>query len=106
MKVSEFVAQARDHLSAAWTKGSYRNSQDQSVCAIGALDRVAMENLQQGGVQAHSPAREALLVQAREMFNLPSLNYIPGLNDEMGRTKQDMLDLFDKTVIGLEEHGE
>ena len=104
MKTSEFVSQARDEIHmGGWTQGAYRNTE--GVCVIGALDRVAMRNLQNGGIQAHKPAQAALLEKAREMFPGTIAHSIPGYNDASGRTKQDTLDMFDKTIIGLEERG-
>lgn len=105
MKLSEFISEARDEIHMAWTQRAFRRGE--SVCAIGALDRVAMRHLQDGGVQAHKPAQGALLEKVNEMFpgKYGQWDYIPSFNDVATRTQQDMENLFDKTIIGLEEKG-
>lgn len=99
MKVSEFLAQARDELFKGWTKGSYQN-EDGQCCAIGAIERVAMNTM---AIEEAGKAQEAINAKAREVHGVSQVQHI---NDSMGTSKQDMLDLFDKTVIGLEERGE
>jgi hypothetical protein len=99
MKASELAADARDELFQGWTQSAYVTNEG-TVCAIGAVERVAMRNMafaQAGVVQA------ALDEKAAEIFGKPCL--VQEFNDYMRTTKQDMLDLFDKTVIGLEEKG-
>lgn len=103
MQTSEFVAQARDEISMGWVKGSFRNTQ--GVCVMGALDRVAMKNILNGGIQAHTPAQSAIQEQFREMFPDIQKVSIPGFNDSGLMTKQDILNGMDKTIIGLEEKG-
>nr|WP_083211393.1 hypothetical protein [Mycolicibacterium porcinum] len=48
-------------------------------------------------------ARAAIDAKAMEIYNEASGRIV---NDMEGRTKQDMLDLYDKTIIGLEERGQ
>lgn len=99
MKVSEFLAQARDELFKGWTKGSYQNQVGQ-VCAIGAIERVAMNTM---AIEEAAQAQAAINAKAREVHGVSQVQHI---NDSMGTSKQDMLDLFDKAINGLEEHGE
>lgn len=99
MKVSEFLAQARDELFKGWTKNHYRNGEGQ-VCAIGAIERVALSTM---AIEEAAAAQAEINAKAREIHGVEMVQH---LNDSMGTSKQDMLDLFDKTVIGLEERGE
>lgn len=98
MKASELLAEARDELFQGWVQGSYV-TQEGAVCAIGAVERVAMKNMAfaQAGV-----AQDALNAKAQEIYNTA---YVQNVNDTFARGKQDMLDLFDKAIIGLEEVG-
>ena len=104
MKTSEFVAQARDEIHGGWVQGSYRN--EQGVCILGALDRIALRNLQAGGVQARAVAQQEIEKMAQELFPDIWRGNIPELNDMFRTTKDDVLNLMDKTIIGLEEHGQ
>ncbi|ASZ74218.1 hypothetical protein SEA_HANNACONDA_144 [Mycobacterium phage Hannaconda] len=107
MKTSEFVASARDEIYQGWTKNSYRN--DQGVCILGALDRVAMHNLHidvEETVKARAKAEAEIKKMAKELFPDVWDGDIPALNDRYDTTKEDVLALLDKTTIGLEEKGE
>ncbi|OCB09247.1 hypothetical protein A5717_26085 [Mycolicibacterium porcinum] len=100
MKVSEFLTEARAELDAGWVQGTWQNGGG-DVCHEGACDRVAMRHLDQIPVAA--AARAAIDAKAMEIYNEASGRIV---NDMEGRTKQDMLDLYDKTIIGLEERGQ
>lgn len=102
MKISEFLAEARDELAVGWTKNTLRN-QANEVCGLGALRRVAFHHLADGGPQIYNAARSALSEKTQEIYGNPS---IPRVNDMISIKHQDMLNLFDKCIIGLEEHGE
>lgn len=99
MKVSEFLAEARAELDAGWVQGTWQTGNGE-VCHEGACDRVAMRHLDQIPVAA--AARKAIDEKALEMFGMPTGR---AANDTTGRQKQEMLDLYDKTIIGLEERG-
>jgi hypothetical protein len=99
MKVSEFLAQARDELFKGWTKNAYHNGEGQ-VCAIGAIERVALSTM---AIEEAARAQAEINAKAREIHGVDVVQH---LNDAGKTSKQDMLDLFDKTVIGLEERGE
>lgn len=106
MKASEYLAAARNEIENGWVQGTIRNNE--GVCALGAIDNVARQ--QQPATlddytritQAGSGAAKALEMLAKE-FGTTS---IPDYNDRMGRTKEDVLNWFDKAIIGLEERGE
>lgn len=100
MKVSEFIGHARDELFKGWTQGAYRTNKGQ-VCAVGALERVAMQNLSE--VATAGKAQEAINAKAKEVYGV---HRVQSINDRSTTGQQDMLDLFDKTMIGLEERGE
>jgi hypothetical protein len=111
MKVSELLAAARDELFKGWTQGKLKDNVG-NVCAVGALRRATMGHIQEGSVAVFNKARTALNVKATEMkadvgmvdgFG-PNIA-VESFNDFGGTTKDDMLALFDKTIIGLEEVG-
>lgn len=107
MKVSELVAQARDELFKGWAKGTL--SDGQNVCAVGALRRATMANLQNGAPAVFKEAREALNLKAGEMSADVGMPFATGavesFNDFYGTKKEDVLNLFDKATISLEEQG-
>lgn len=103
MKTSEFIAEARDEIYMGWTKKAFRN--DQGVCVIGALDRVALRHLVSGGARNRALAQIELKRTAAEMFPDVFHGSIPLFNDNSQTTKDDVLALMDKATIGLEEKG-
>lgn len=98
MKASELLNEARDELFQSWTQGSYVTAEG-SVCAVGAIQRCAMRNMAfaEAGV-----AQNALDAKAFEIYGESMVQHV---NDSWTIRKQDMLDLFDKSSIGLEEVG-
>jgi len=99
MKVSELLGEARDELDKGWTKGAY-STQQGHVCAVGAIERVALRHLD---IQAAAKAQAEINRLAAEIHNV---DYVQSFNDRYGTSKQDVLNLFDKAIIGLEERGE
>jgi hypothetical protein len=99
MKVSEFLGEARDELYKGWTQRAYR-TQAGSVCAVGAIERVALRHLD--NIDVAGQAQDAINKAAAEVHGITQVRSV---NDRIGTTKQDILDLFDKTIIGLEETG-
>jgi hypothetical protein len=99
MKPSELLAEARDELYQGWAQSAYV-TQNGTVCAIGAVQSCAMKHMAfaEAGV-----AQDALNAKSLEIYGKPA---VQNVNDSHGTTKQDMLDLFDKSIIGLEEHGQ
>lgn len=98
MKASEFLAQARDEVFKGWTQHSYRTTAGQ-VCAVGAIERVAMATM---AIETAAAAQAALNAKALEVHGKVQVQYV---NDHVATRRQDVLDLFDKTIIGLEEQG-
>lgn len=111
MKVSELLADARDELSMGWEQGSLMNAATGSVCAVGALRRATLNNIQQGSAALFGKARQVLNLKSREMAADVGLLdnavvHVENFNDWRNTGKQDMLNLFDKAIIGLEEQGQ
>lgn len=104
MQVSTFLDESRDEIYAGWTKNAYRRDSGE-VCLIGALDRVAMRHLGDDGVKARAKAQKELCKTAAEMFPEEFWGDIPSWNDGHA-TKQDVLDLLDKTALKCLERGE
>lgn len=98
MKVSEFLAAARDEVFKGWTQRSYRTTAG-AVCAVGAIERVAMATM---AIETAAAAQAALNAKALEVHGS---SMVQSVNDKTSTSQQDVLDLFDKTVIGLEEQG-
>ena len=105
MLTSEFVDSARDEIYQGWTQGSYRDDNG-DVCILGALDRVALRNLQNGGPNAHARAKKEICKTAAELFPDVFQGSIPALNDMYSTSKDDVLALLDKTAMRLAEAGE
>lgn len=98
MKTSQLLGEARDELAKGWVKHAYSNAGN--VCAVGALERVAMRHQD---IVAAAKAQAELNRLSAEIYDATCVQY---LNDRNRTSKQDMLDLFDKAIIGLEERGE
>jgi len=103
MKVSEFVAQVRDVLSGHWTQGRYKNEHTGDVCILSGCERVTLYNIaEQDIVPTAARAVKAINKKTHEMHNVSIIPF----NDDDDTNHQDVLNLLDKTVIGLEERGE
>jgi hypothetical protein len=108
MKASEYLGMARDQIEKGWARGTLEDGQG-NVCAVGSLKRIAEEQRQHvtglddfaSMCQAGNGAATALDMLARE-FGAGS---IMSFNDN-SREKQNVLNWFDKAIIGLEERGE
>lgn len=105
MLTSEFIDQSRDEVYKGWAQGSYRDHLG-NVCILGAMDRVALRNISEGGVNAHALAKVEICHTAAEMFPDLFNGRIPGFNDNAATTKDDVLALLDKTAMRLAEAGE
>jgi hypothetical protein len=99
MKVSELLGEARDELYKGWTQGSYVNNAGH-VCAVGAIERVAMRHQD---IVAAAKAQAEINRLTAEIYGY---NMVQSFNDRYNTSKQDVLNLFDKCIIGLEERGE
>lgn len=104
MKVSELLAQARDELFKGWVSGKLLDVQSGGVCAVGALRRATMSNIQNGSSAVFWEARTELNRKACEMSN-SRFDLVEHFNDHFASGKQDMLDLFDKAIVSVEEVG-
>lgn len=99
MKTSELLGEARDELYKGWTQGEYANHIGH-VCAIGAIERVALRHQD---IVAAAKAQQEVNRLAKEIYGC---SMVQSFNDRYNTGKQDVLDLFDKAIIGLEERGE
>jgi hypothetical protein len=110
MKASELLSDARDELFQGWEKGTLLNESTGGVCAVGALRRSCMNNIQNGAAAVFGKARDALNVKSREMSADVGINgtyplRVEEFNDWAKTEKSDVLNMFDKAIIGLEEQG-
>jgi hypothetical protein len=96
MKASELIGMARDRLEKGWCQYTFSDS-DGHVCAAAALGRA----MPAGQLAAYIHARDAVIRAAKEQ----GFGSLIGFNDCPTTTKQDVLDLFDKVIISLEEKG-
>lgn len=94
MKTSEQLGIAREYLdSTGWIQGAL--AREGSVCVVGALFRT------------DTYATNTIKALADKIFELVGEPIsLPTYNDHHATCKRDVLDLFDKTIIGLEEVGE
>lgn len=107
MKPSEILEYAQGQIEQGWCKGTLVDHEG-NVCMLGAMDRAATRK---GGVSIYAPAYvsafRTLHEKVAEFWNGPmDLDGIPGFNDDPKTTKQDVLDVFTKARLGLEERGE
>lgn len=103
MKTSELIAKGRDVLARGWCQGRYQS--DHAVCAMGALRTVLGGNsmsISAEQIAQYGQASDALCDATYQMFGAYSLIEF---NDAPSTTQQDILDIFDKTIAGLEEKG-
>jgi hypothetical protein len=98
MKVSELLAEARDELASGWVRGAYSRNTGE-VCAMGAIERVALRHMD---IQAAAAAQAEINRLTKEVYGV---SQVQSFNDYVASGKQDVLDLFDKAIIGLEEQG-
>ena len=109
MKASEFLAMAHDEIDKGWTQGKVQD-QAGNVCAVGAMRRVAEQQMGQGldgfidVCSAGSAAAGSLAGVAMELTDNRFVG-IPGFNDTR-EDKQEVLNWFFKALAQLEERGE
>lgn len=97
MKPSELLEAARDELDKGWIQNKVCSPQ--GVCALGAWARATHDMGASSTVAV--AALNALRAKSWEIYN----NSIPVVNDADDRLKEDMINLFDKAIIGLWEKG-
>lgn len=102
MKTSEFLSHARERLNKGWCQNLAEDTKG-NVCAWGALWDV-------GNVLAYQ-VQGVLKISATALGELNHFAHEQGflsivkMNDHPETTKLDMLNAFDKVIIGLEEKG-
>lgn len=96
MKTGETLIAARDHVRQGWIQKHAISSE--GVCIVGAVHRAAHHHDQK------FPALYILQHKMHEMW--PEFQSIVKFNDHPGRTKQEVLDVFDKAILTLQERGE
>lgn len=108
MKASEVLSSARDILNTGWHKGWFSDGKG-NYCAIGACMKAAEVGLMTPEVFQKLPRksgyRGATAALSDKLFEMTGEGELSEYNDDPKVTKQDMLDLFDKTIAGLEEKG-
>jgi hypothetical protein len=113
MKASEFLSEAREHVAEGWTQGMFQDFR--GVCASGAM--MVVDRYHGGDTyEVYSEACDAMGLQIIEQYPVgrwicptswrgPGHVSIPSWNDDDERTQQQVLDIFDKTILGLQEAG-
>lgn len=108
MKASEVLAAARDEIENGWTRGTFEDTHG-SVCAVGAIHRAAEQKKATvtglDGVIELAAAQEDATAAIQRLTREHGSGSIMGYNDH-ATDKQQVLDLFDKAIAGLEERGE
>lgn len=105
MLTSDFIQDTRDEIFQGWAQRSYRQDNG-NVCILGAMDRVALRNIQNGGIPAHALAKNTICQVAAELFPDDFSGSIPSFNDRHNTSKDDVLALLDKASLKLAEVGQ
>lgn len=108
MNQSEFLTAARDRIARGWIKGAV--SAPDGVCLIGALDRVSRDH----GLKNYDLYSNGLALVRQKVAEMwpgvkcwyDSLPDPIAFNDDSQRTHQDVLDVFDKAILGAQERGD
>ena len=104
MKPSEYLRAAREKIvQHGWTQGTIQDKR--GFCALGACAKVCEDRarLEMSDARMYHTAQRALADKCKEIYG--RVNVVT-VNDTPGRTQQEMLDLFEKAAISLEEKGE
>ncbi len=112
MKDSEYLWAAKDYIEKhGWCQEAVQR-QDR-VCAVGALNAVILGNpsVTYANAEDVESKEAALEIRRRIVYALEGRLSRPGLelyqyNDSPRTVKQDILDLFEKTAISMEEQGQ
>lgn len=105
MRTSEFINEAKGHISNGWCKGAFEDGRG-NVCAIASLDRVAMAHLQDDGIRLRKPAEERIMKKVLELFADENYVSIPDWNDRSTTSKEDVEAAFHKAALEAEEEGD
>ena len=106
MKPSEILEYAQGQIERGWCKGTLVDHEG-NVCMLGALDRTAKHYGLSVTMMTYNNAFRTLREKVEEFWEGPmDIDGIPGFNDDPSTTKQDVLDVFTKARLGLEERGE
>lgn len=101
MKASEILQDARDRVANGWCQGRCRD-QFGGVCAAIAVREAERHAAVMGTNQHHLSVYTALTQQLGEFGYYDSIFQF---NDHPATTKQDVLNLFDKAILSLQEKG-
>lgn len=108
MKASEVLAAARDEIEKGWTQNTFEDHEG-SVCAVGAISRAAAQHKDTvdglDGFIDLCDAQETATAALERLVHEHGGRSIMSYNDH-ATDKQQVLDLFDKAIAGLEERGE
>lgn len=96
MRDSEILWAARDRVARGWCQNVGRD-QLGNVCAVGALG----DEIQDRFGVPNDVLRWDLIDHLRATLGGPIVEF----NDKPETTKQDVLNLFEKTALRLEEYG-
>jgi hypothetical protein len=111
MKTSEYLTAARERVAEGWVQGIFEDYRGY-VCTTGALRRAEENHNIQPGTYAEG--RAVLVNKILEEYPVGmwtllasegSLISIPVWNDHKGRTQQEVLNMFDKSILALQEEG-
>lgn len=112
MKTSEFLQASRDRVEAGWCQNHYEDFRG-NVCTSGAMKVQARAD--SGSFYAHLQGRIVLASKIEEEYPEGIWTQIapcgegvsiPIWNDMEGRTKQEVLNMYDKAILTLQELGQ
>ena len=98
---SAFIREARGHISNGWAQNKWDDGE--SCCVIGALERVAMEHLAEGGTEVYGPAKARVLKNLQLVFAAENTYDIPSLNDRSDAKQEDIEAALFKAELEAED---
>lgn len=91
----EYLREARDILiEEGWTQGAYVTPR--GYCAVGACSHVSP-------ARYASPITTSIIMPLWEALAAEGIDYIFEWNDAPGRTKEEVIDLFDRAIANVLE---
>lgn len=92
----QILTEARELIRAGWTQGDYTSIEDGKVCycAVGAVRKAA--GLLGGGELFDNPSYDGAINRLHRVVG----GSIPYWNDVYGRTREEVVEAFDRAIAG------
>jgi len=100
---SEILSDARGRLDRGWCQGTSADEHG-NLCAMAAVS-AAVLYAKQLGVETHTVFPHPSDALSEKVKEFGSYETVVQFNDDPRTSKQDVLNLFDKAILGLQEKG-